>query len=933
MIPRCAECAEKFIPAGGAPATVKARTRACARGMILSICMFWSMADASAVLTLCTGSHNGVPPFPRTNGRQIANNSKGIWFLAHDGAAGGAPAIHLSVSKGAEPEFAGDFHSSVVVAGGSSQSVLTGPFRGARTASLVIDRDDVLHLVFQSSEPEGIWYAKCPVGDENPSRSLGTRNKWTGADGGTPGPERFDRGEGAQLGDLVADAEGRPWVLYSRIVQSSSGNVYTVQDKGHQYSRRARQPGRQLWAASPRDGEWIRRPLTRPGDFGAPAADLDRFGTLHLTSSKEGFNHLFYLQFPNFVEEFGRQYDFAATAPWVPWNGTGFVSHSVIGWGRKALVAWEKVEHQILYAFFDGETWSVQALHPGQDHTHHPILVGDRHDVGWVFWTNTTRSHTFYSRWLGSRFGAQYEGRTAGGDPVSHEAATRAPSLSHFHTVGRGRGKHAGTLGMALATRGPDGGVYFDGLKVPDLKPAPGRRVLFLDMQEVSGLDGLKRSFHPMRKHPANPVLRTGPAGSWDDGRAIAYGEVLLDDGRFRMWYSGTDRASLKGRISGGYRVGYAESEDGIRWAKPVLNQVEYRGSNENNIVDFAYRPSGHWAMVVKDEREPDSEQRYKALVDHTGGNRLHYSADGYRWTEGVLVNPDRLPEGGTNPGRFGDRRNLFHDELETDPERRWKVFGRHCFGTGLLSPRYTRRTCRYWSPDLIRWTRDPQNPILQPRAGSEVEQHAMSVWIEGQLYVGLFDAWDALQLSPQQLAMSRDGRHFVHVFDGVPAVALGPPGTWDAGWISPADLPIRVDDELWLYYSGSPVSIGPLHDWIDLPMETGLATIRQDGWVSLEVAEGKDSGWFTTIPLTGDSHPPDLEVNAEGLSGDAGRIAVELIGARKVLATGEGLNQDGVAVPVRWTSSQGIQRPLPGTLRLRFRLAGQARLYGFTFR
>ena len=51
-----------------------------------------------------------------------------------------------------------------------------------------------------------------------------------------------------------------------------------------------------------------------------------------------------------------------------------------------------------------------------------------------------------------------------------------------------------------------------------------------------------------------------------------------------------------------------------------------------------------------------------------------------------------------------------------------------------------------------------------------------MSVWIEGQLYVGLFDAWDALQLSPQQLAVSRDGRNFVHVFDGVAAVELGPP-------------------------------------------------------------------------------------------------------------------------------------------------------------
>ena len=205
--------------------------------------------------------------------------------------------------------------------------------------------------------------------------------------------------------------------------------------------------------------------------------------------------------------------------------------------------------------------------------------------------------------------------------------------------------------------------------------------------------------------------------------------------------------------------------------------------------------------MVVKDEREPDSEQRYKALVDHTGGNRLHYSADGYRWTEGVLVNPDRLPEGGTNPGRFGDRRNLFHDELETDPARRWKVFGRHCFGTGLLSPRYTRRTCRYWSPDLIRWTPDPQNPILQPPG--RIRGGAAS-------HVGL-DRGPVLRRPVRCLGCSavespttgdEPGRPpFVHVFDGVPAVAWGPPGPG-----MPAGSPLQIFRYGWMTSCGSTI-------------------------------------------------------------------------------------------------------------------------------
>ena len=187
--------------------------------------------------------------------------------------------------------------------------------------------------------------------------------------------------------------------------------------------------------------------------------------------------------------------------------------------------------------------------------------------------------------------------------------------------------------------------------------------------------------------------------------------------------------------------------------------------------------------------------------------------------------------------------------------------------------------------------------------------------------------------MSPQQLAVSRDGRNFVHVFDGVAAVELGPPGTWDAGWISPVNLPVSVGDELWLYYSGSPVSIGPFHDWIDLPMESGLATLRKDGFVSLQVAEGKDAGWFATIPMEPELPSLKLDVNAEGLAGGEGRIIVELTHGEKVVATGTALNQDGVAVPIRWREGEALRLPETGPFRLRFRLSGRARLYSFTFR
>ena len=81
-----------------------------------------------------------------------------------------------------------------------------------------------------------------------------------------------------------------------------------------------------------------------------------------------------------------------------------------------------------------------------------------------------------------------------------------------------------------------------------------------------------------MKRHPSNPILRTGPPGSFDDLRAHAYGEVLYDEGKFRMWYSGLDQAFAETQRSN-HHVGYAESEGRAELGQAdTLNQVEYQG-------------------------------------------------------------------------------------------------------------------------------------------------------------------------------------------------------------------------------------------------------------------------------------------------------------------------------------------------------------------
>jgi len=150
-------------------------------------------------------------------------------------------------------------------------------------------------------------------------------------------------------------------------------------------------------------------------------------------------------------------------------------------------------------------------------------------------------------------------------------------------------------------------------------------------------------------EHLSKPKLRKEPvlSPSPDDPHApdqVAahfYGSVLHDNGKFRMWYypvglkvPGDARHADIKQLSLG-PVCYAESDDGIRWTKPVLEQVEFKGSRRNNAVALPDElVSG--VHVIKEDDEPDPARRYKMVYNAHNGKtwvfRTATSADGVRW-------------------------------------------------------------------------------------------------------------------------------------------------------------------------------------------------------------------------------------------------------------------------------------------------------------
>jgi hypothetical protein len=153
------------------------------------------------------------------------------------------------------------------------------------------------------------------------------------------------------------------------------------------------------------------------------------------------------------------------------------------------------------------------------------------------------------------------------------------------------------------------------------------RRELFIDGHLIQRLDDAELRLHE--------PCRAGTAIDFDrpwEGPFCGYVTVLRDGDRFRMYYRGMSRAGSDG--TAGEVTCYAESPDGIHWAKPLLGICEIDGSHANNVVLKDHTPASHNFSPFVDAR-PDAppEERYKALGGTSQSGLIGFaSPDGLRW-------------------------------------------------------------------------------------------------------------------------------------------------------------------------------------------------------------------------------------------------------------------------------------------------------------
>lgn len=452
-------------------------------------------------------------------------------------------------------------------------------------------------------------------------------------------------------------------------------------------------------------------------------------------------------------------------------------------------------------------------------------------------------------------------------------------------------------------------------LSSPDAIILDAMHQLFLDDHLIASSEGLTRRIVPVEKSPSNPVLQGDQP--WEQGRALLYGSVLRDDGKYRMWYY-----MPRG-------VCYAESVDGVNWQKPLMDLYPWEGAPTNIVAHADPNAAGESVFpfyyeifgVFRDDRDPDPARRYKMGylsiernyegpdmdVFHPGQRRglgVAVSPDGIHWTNLESWATYAIVDGATH-WTYDSEAGVYHlygrsKRKPEELEAAWKDdpwYQKHFWG---------RSVAHTTSADFLHWehTRPDSAPVVM---GADVEDpvasevYGMGVFKYGGQFIGLVQHFQNRPTDTFlniQLATSRDGNGFSRVADRAPFIPNGGVGDWDRFNCAMANNPPLEDgDELRFYYSDRRYRHSP-YEGSDSGPSTGaigFGTAKRDRFVALEADYA--GGVLLTKPLV--LQGTDLHLNARA---DWGEIVVEVLDqAGNVMGTSLPVSEDGLDLRLRW--------------------------------
>ncbi len=458
---------------------------------------------------------------------------------------------------------------------------------------------------------------------------------------------------------------------------------------------------------------------------------------------------------------------------------------------------------------------------------------------------------------------------------------------------------------------------------------------LFIDDLFFATSQGIQLQVNPAHKTGELNVQRDQP---WESA-TLNWFSVMEDRAgtlkgenspraKYRMWYETYDIEGWPTTDDTSFC--YAESTDGIKWTKPDLGLSSYQEKTTNNILFRQIGPEGahsrvHGASVFKDPNAP-KEERYKAVSQGMFASKGTppyyvagmYSADGLRWTR--YAEPICEVFSDSQYSGFWD-----------DQTKQYTIYGRVA-GRGRALGRSTSEDFTFFEPlELVLETddQDPPNSDLYNPAAHKYPYAANAYFMFPSLFQHDTETLDI------HLAVSRDGVTWTWPQKGNAFIPLGKPGEFDSGSLYMGQGILRVGDELFHYYGGSPIkhNESKLENLI-LPGNSrtfSRVTSRLDGLVSVEAKE--ENSFFITPPLrfTGNI----LKLNADVR--DGGYLRVALLDEQGEAIPGktaddcDAITGDSVDALVLWKEDGDLTALAGAPIRLRIELH-HASLYAFRF-
>ena len=181
---------------------------------------------------------------------------------------------------------------------------------------------------------------------------------------------------------------------------------------------------------------------------------------------------------------------------------------------------------------------------------------------------------------------------------------------------------------------------------------APAARVLAIEPAVLEGLRAIG-STEGFKPYGGNPIVTTGPMGSWDAG-ALGSVTVLRAKDLFHLYYESWGVRSESEWDADEYeslQIGHATSRDGIHWEKDDLNPVLPQGVegdfdrtgvwdpyviHENGLYKMWYgggggsQPNFGWAYAFSDDGSRFNKRGLIGIGNQTGCEDVH-----------VVRNPD----------------------------------------------------------------------------------------------------------------------------------------------------------------------------------------------------------------------------------------------------------------------------------------------------